>query len=82
MHSHNAVCLVENPVVWVAMLNTLSVKPGNFMANYTYGVSLVITNTAIAISAVGYGSEFLGATPFSTFYRIMDNLHSLVCDYS
>ena len=37
-------------------------KDGNFMANYTYGVSLVIANTAIAISAVGYGSEFLGAT--------------------
>lgn len=37
-------------------------KAGNFMANYTYCVSLVIANTAIAISAVGYGSEFLGAT--------------------
>ena len=37
-------------------------KAGNFMANYTYGVSLVIANTAIAISAVGYGSELLGAT--------------------
>ena len=37
-------------------------KAGNFMANYTYGVSLVIANTAIAISAVGYGSEFLGVT--------------------
>ena len=37
-------------------------KAGNFIANYTYGVSLVIANTAIAISAVGYGSEFLGAT--------------------
>ena len=37
-------------------------KAGNFMVNYTYGVSLVIANTAIAISAVGYGSEFLGAT--------------------
>ena len=37
-------------------------KAGNFMANYTYGVSLVIAKTAIAISAVGYGSEFLGAT--------------------
>lgn len=34
-------------------------KAGNFMANYTYGVSLVIANTAIAISAVGYGSELL-----------------------
>ena len=32
-------------------------KAGNFMANYTYGVSLVIANTAIAISAVGYGSS-------------------------
>lgn len=32
-------------------------KAGNFMANYTYGVSLSRTNTAIAISAVGYGSR-------------------------
>lgn len=37
-------------------------KAGNFMENYTYGVSLVIANTAIAISAVGYGSELFGAT--------------------
>lgn len=37
-------------------------KAGNFMANYTYGISLVIANIAIAISAVGYGSELLGAT--------------------
>ncbi|MYV16477.1 putrescine-ornithine antiporter [Furfurilactobacillus milii] len=29
-------------------------KAGSFMANYTYGVSLVIANAAIAISAVGY----------------------------
>lgn len=29
-------------------------KAGNFMANYTYFVSLVIANVAIAISAVGY----------------------------
>lgn len=35
-------------------------KAGNFMANYTYGVSLIIANTAIAISAVGYGSELFG----------------------
>lgn len=35
-------------------------KAGNFMANYTYAVSLVIANTAIAISAVGYGSELFG----------------------
>lgn len=33
-------------------------KSGNFMANYTYGVSLLIANVAIAISAVGYGTEF------------------------
>lgn len=37
-------------------------KAGNFMANYTYGVSLLIANTAIAISAVGYGSELLETT--------------------
>ncbi|EOY5417078.1 putrescine-ornithine antiporter [Cronobacter turicensis] len=43
-------------------------KSGNFMANYTYGVSLLIANVAIAISAVGYGSELLGAalTPVQT----------------
>lgn len=34
-------------------------KSGNFMANYTYGVSLLIANIAIAISAVGYGTELL-----------------------
>lgn len=32
------------------------------MANYTYGVSLVFANTAIAISAVGYACGFLGTT--------------------
>ncbi len=37
-------------------------KSGNFMANYTYGVSLLIANIAIAISAVGYGTELLGAS--------------------
>ncbi|QUJ00567.1 hypothetical protein KCP73_03900 [Salmonella enterica subsp. enterica] len=31
------------------------------MANYTYGVSLLIANVAIAISAVGYGTELFGA---------------------
>lgn len=34
-------------------------KSGNFMANYTYGVSLLIANVAIAISAVGYGTELV-----------------------
>lgn len=29
-------------------------KSGNYMANYTYGLSLVIANVAIAITAVGY----------------------------
>ncbi|MBJ3814146.1 putrescine-ornithine antiporter [Shimwellia pseudoproteus] len=37
-------------------------KAGNFMANYTYGVSLLIANIAIAISAVGYGTDLFGAT--------------------
>lgn len=36
-------------------------KSGNFLANYTYGVSLLIANVAIAISAVGYGSVLIGA---------------------
>ncbi|CQJ13104.1 putrescine transporter [Yersinia enterocolitica] len=36
-------------------------KSGNFMANYTYGVSLLIANVAIAISAVGYGTGLIGA---------------------
>ena len=34
-------------------------KAGNFMANYTYGVSLLIANIAIAISAVGYAQPLL-----------------------
>lgn len=29
-------------------------KAGNYMANYTYGLSLVIANVAISITAVGY----------------------------
>ena len=43
-------------------------KAGNFMANYTYGVSLLIANIAIAISAVGYAATFLDAelTPLMT----------------
>lgn len=36
-------------------------KAGAFLANYTYGVSLVIANAAIAISAVGYASVLLNA---------------------
>ena len=35
-------------------------KSGNFMANYTYAVSLLIANIAIAISAVGYGTDLFG----------------------
>lgn len=34
-------------------------KAGNFMANYTYGVSLLFANIAIAITCVGYGASFL-----------------------
>ena len=37
-------------------------KAGNFMANYTYGLSLVIANVAIAITAVGYGTVLFNAT--------------------
>ncbi|MGE1061382.1 putrescine-ornithine antiporter [Megasphaera paucivorans] len=41
---------------------------GHFMANYSYAVSIVIANVAIAISAVGYGAEFFGIilTPLQT----------------
>lgn len=35
-------------------------KAGSFMANYTYGVSLLIANVAIAISAVGYAADLFG----------------------
>ena len=35
-------------------------KAGSFMCNYTYGVSLIIANAAIAISAVGYAAVLLG----------------------
>lgn len=31
-------------------------RGGNFMANYTYGLSLVIANVAIAVTAVGYST--------------------------
>lgn len=37
-------------------------KAGNSLANYTYGVSLIFANTAIAISAVGYALGFLDTT--------------------
>jgi putrescine:ornithine antiporter len=35
-------------------------KSGNFLANYTYGVSLLIANVAIGITAVGYLQAFFG----------------------
>ncbi len=34
-------------------------KSGNFICNYTYAFSLIIANVAIALSAVGYGTEFM-----------------------
>jgi putrescine:ornithine antiporter len=37
-------------------------KAGNYMANYTYGLSLVIGNVAIAVTAVGYGTVLFNAT--------------------
>ncbi len=35
-------------------------KAGSFMANYTYGLSLLIANVAIAVTAVGYGTVLFG----------------------
>lgn len=35
-------------------------KSGNFLTNYTYFISLIIANVAIAVATVGYGSNFLG----------------------
>ncbi len=37
-------------------------KAGNFLTNYTYGISLIMANTAIAVSAVGYGASFLNCS--------------------
>lgn len=37
-------------------------RSGNFMANYTYGVSLLIANIAIAVTAVGYAVVLFGWT--------------------
>ena len=41
---------------------------GHFMTSYSYSVSIVIANVAIAISAVGYGAGFFGTelTPLQT----------------
>jgi putrescine:ornithine antiporter len=41
---------------------------GKFISNYTYCLSILIGNVAIAITAVGYGCEFLGLvlSPFNT----------------
>jgi len=43
-------------------------KSGNFLTNYTYGISLLIANAAIAISAVGYAVVLFHVTltPLST----------------
>lgn len=43
-------------------------RSGNFMANYTYAVSLLIANVAIAISAVGYADVLFNfhLTPIET----------------
>jgi putrescine:ornithine antiporter len=35
---------------------------GNFMTNYTYFISLVIANVAIAVATIGYGANFFGHT--------------------
>lgn len=43
-------------------------RSGNFLVNYTYGISIVIADTAMALSATGYGAALLGInlTPFMT----------------
>lgn len=43
-------------------------KAGNYMANYTYGLSLVIANVAIGITAVGYAVALFNVslTPLET----------------
>ena len=35
-------------------------KSGNFLVNFTYAISLIIANVAIAISIIGYVGEFMG----------------------
>jgi len=37
-------------------------RAGNFMTNYTYFISLVIANVAIAVATIGYGANFFGTT--------------------
>ncbi len=37
-------------------------RPGHFLANYGYGISLVVANVAIAISAIGYGAVLFNVT--------------------
>lgn len=45
-------------------------KAGNFLANYTYAISLMIANVGIAISVVSYASSFFNAQ-LSTMQVIM-----------
>lgn len=35
-------------------------KGGNFIANFTYGISVVIADAAMALAAAGYGASLLG----------------------
>ena len=44
-------------------------KAGAFLTNYTYGLSLVIANAAIAISSVGY-------------IAVLFNVHFVVLNHS
>ncbi len=59
-------------------------KSGNFIANYTYAISLLIANIAIAISAVGYGSVLFNAnlSPVSVCLAIIAVLWiTTVCNF-
>ncbi|MGL5646643.1 MAG: putrescine-ornithine antiporter [Clostridium sp.] len=48
-------------------------KNGNFMANYGYAISLVVSNVAISVSVVAYGTQFFGVTlsPIANFFAIV-----------
>ena len=54
-------------------------KTGHFMASYAYSISLIIANIAIAVSAVGYGSEFFGVDLNAIANKSSNNRFVMVC---
>ena len=57
-------------------------KAGNFMANYTYGVSFSYCEYSNRDFCCGLWFRVPWCNPFSTFYCIMDNLYTVACDHS